>query len=151
MRHLNTYADEVRAEVQKMVRGDDSLFPVEGSKPKDVLFGILAMGIFEDDDLYLYCVAFARLMYGYAEFVSPTTFWSDLNKQLEREHIKWGDTWRRRTIFGQQNRTMDRVRDYYDQLDLGNTKDTAKHFLNTAGNLYICIVRLLHPKYSTSE
>ncbi len=149
---LKEYALEVLETIQERVgnEGATSLVPAEGGEPKDVLFAVLSMGKFADDDLTSFCVALGHIMFGYAKHVALTTFWRDIRRQLDADQVRWGDTWRNRSVRGQQERTMARVRDYYDQLNLGTSQDVGTLYLKAAGNLYICIVRLLHPDYATA-
>lgn len=44
----------------------------------------------------------------------PETF-EKVKKQLEKDQSRWGDTWKQRSRFGQEDRIFARYMDYYDQ------------------------------------
>ena len=67
-------------------------------------------------------------------------FVEEFEEQLDNDEIKWGDTWRTRTIEGQEMRTKARFDDYFDQFKYANTPIP---WLKIIGNAYICWVREL--------
>ena len=68
-----------------------------------------------------------------------------LRIQLEADDVRWGDTWEERYMEGQEERTMARYEDYYDQFRNGGTP---MPWLKVAGGAFICWVRELRAKLS---
>jgi len=63
----------------------------------------------------------------------------DLQLQLENDNNRWGDTWKRRPIEGQLDRTKARFEDYVDQYENG---DQPFPWLKVMGGEIICLVRI---------
>ena len=66
-----------------------------------------------------------------------------LNKQLVEDEKRWGDTWLNRTRLGQEERTVMKFNDYFDQFF---SKDIPVPWLKIAGNAMICWIREEHPE-----
>lgn len=62
--------------------------------------------------------------------------------QLHFDDKRWGDTWRKRGLKGQEKRTMERFRDYYDMFQ---NNDTPMPWMKIIGGAYICWLRENHP------
>jgi hypothetical protein len=67
-----------------------------------------------------------------------------LQSQLTEDAPGWGDTWKKRPIKGQLERTYARFRDYKDKYENGSQAFT---WLKVAGNIIIDLYRLDHPDY----
>ncbi len=67
-------------------------------------------------------------------------FTAALRVQLEEDDARWGNTWETRPIEGQEERTMARYKDYFDQFYHGGTPIP---WLKIAGGAFICWVREL--------
>lgn len=65
-------------------------------------------------------------------------FMDALRKQLEDDEKRWGDTWKNRSIVGQDERTHEVFNNYWDQYFHGNTPVP---YLKIAGNALICWIR----------
>lgn len=63
----------------------------------------------------------------------------NIQSQLENDFIKWGDTWKKRPIEGQLERTESRFRDYVDQHENG---DQTFPWLKVMGGEIICLTRI---------
>ena len=63
----------------------------------------------------------------------------DLQLQLENDNNRWGDTWKRRPMEGQLERTKARFEDYVDQYENGNQPFP---WLKVMGGEIICLVRI---------
>jgi len=61
-----------------------------------------------------------------------------LTAQLEKDEKRWGDTWKKRPIEGQEERTFARFHDYEDQFKEGGVP---VNWLHVAGGAFICFVR----------
>lgn len=48
-------------------------------------------------------------------------FMQALEEQLHGDNERWGDTWLDRGTVGQEKRTFERYRDYYDMFQNGGT------------------------------
>lgn len=70
-------------------------------------------------------------------------FIQELRTQLEKDDRRWGNTWRKRGLKGQEKRTMERYRDYYDMFK--NNKIPLP-WLKIIGGAYICWLRERHPE-----
>lgn len=66
-----------------------------------------------------------------------------LTEQLVEDTKRWGDTWRRRGLKGQEKRTMERYRDYYDRF---KNAGVPMPWLKIIGGAYICWLREKHPE-----
>jgi len=69
-------------------------------------------------------------------------FMEDLEAQLEKDHLRWGDTWLKRTRAGQEQRIQDDYNNYFDQF---HNADTPIPWLKVIGNAYIAWVRENNP------
>ena len=69
-------------------------------------------------------------------------FLSDLQIQIEKDQIRWGDTWKKRPRKGQVDRVMARFADYQDQFNNG---DKPFPWLKVAGEALIGYVRDKYP------
>lgn len=76
---------------------------------------------------------------------SKVTFIQELQSQLQADYLRFGDTWKKREIKGQLDRTYARLRDYRDQYE--NGVDQKFPWLKVAGNAIICLYRLDNPDY----
>ena len=70
-------------------------------------------------------------------------FASDLEIELAKADLRWGDTWLNRPIEGQYDRIQARLNDYYDQYRHGGQP---YELMKAIGNLYIAWVRENHPE-----
>lgn len=61
-----------------------------------------------------------------------------LAAQLEKDEKRWGDTWQHRPREGQEERTEEKFRDYFDQYHNGGVPVP---WLKIAGAALICWVR----------
>jgi hypothetical protein len=70
-------------------------------------------------------------------------FASALEEQLRNDELRWGNTWLERTREGQEERTITRFNDYFDQY-----KETGAPlpWLKIAGGALICWLRETHPE-----
>jgi hypothetical protein len=66
-----------------------------------------------------------------------------LEEQLKADDARWGDTWLKRTRDGQELRTRETLRDYFDQFE---NSGTPIPWLKIAGGALICWVREKHPE-----
>jgi len=67
-----------------------------------------------------------------------TEFVMALKKQLDEDEKRWGDTWKKRSIEGQEERTRATFNDYFDKFE------NAGHPINwlaVTGNALICWIR----------
>jgi hypothetical protein len=71
------------------------------------------------------------------EFVEALTI------QLVEDEKRWGDTWLNRTHLGQEERTVMKFNDYFDQYF---SKDIPVPWLKIVGNAMICWIREKHPE-----
>jgi hypothetical protein len=74
-------------------------------------------------------------------------FWGETSdkmlKQLESDQKRWGDTWKKRPIEGQEERVFARFTDYLDQyLNAGTPIPWEK----VIGEAHICMTRVAHPE-----
>lgn len=69
-------------------------------------------------------------------------FVKELIEQLESDAKRWGDTWLQRGLKGQEKRTMERYRDYYDQFKAGSPMP----WMKIIGGALICWIREKHPE-----
>jgi len=65
-------------------------------------------------------------------------FFEALEEQIEKDNDRWGDTWKRRSIDGQEGRAFSRYKDYWDMFEGGGTPIP---WLKVAGEAYICWLR----------
>jgi hypothetical protein len=65
-------------------------------------------------------------------------FVAELREQLERDQLRWGDTWKGRPANGQERRMFGRIRDYRDQFARAGVPVP---FLKIVGEAFICWVR----------
>jgi len=61
-----------------------------------------------------------------------------LKKQLQDDEKRWGDTWQKRPIEGQEERTRATFNNYFDMFENGKTPIP---WLKVAGNALICWIR----------
>lgn len=66
-----------------------------------------------------------------------------LQKQLESDEERWGNTWLKRSIDGQEERTIAKYNDYFDQYE---EKEQPLPWLKIAGGAMICWIRENHPE-----
>jgi len=66
-----------------------------------------------------------------------------LEIQLESDQQRWGDTWKTRTVKGQEQRCFARFRDYYDQFVMAGVPIP---WLKIIGEAHIAMVREDHPE-----
>ena len=69
-------------------------------------------------------------------------------EQLKADDKRWGDTWLKRTVAGQEERTAKTYKDYFDQYFNGGVPIP---WLKIIGNAYICWVREQHPELFPDE
>jgi hypothetical protein len=66
-----------------------------------------------------------------------------LEKQLQNDNVRWGDTWLKRPRKGQEERTIENFRNKFDKyLYAGQSIN----WLAIAGDAFICWVREQHPE-----
>lgn len=65
-------------------------------------------------------------------------FGEALKGQLEKDALRWGDTWKQRLIVGQEERTFNNFHNYEDQFKNANVP---VNWLKVAGEALICWVR----------
>lgn len=70
-------------------------------------------------------------------------FCEALKKQLEQDEERWGNTWLKRKIDGQEERTIAKFNDYFDQF---RERDMPIPWLKIAGGAMICWLREKHPE-----
>lgn len=66
-----------------------------------------------------------------------------LTKQLNEDDARWGDTWLKRTTEGQDDRTIKKFNDYFDQY---KNAGTPLPYMKIIGNALICWIRTKHPE-----
>jgi len=76
---------------------------------------------------------------------TPESFALDLKGQLKGDEVRWGDTWRQRSVKGQLDRTYKEFEDYTDQYLNGVNQEFP--WLRVAGNVVICLTRIDNPDY----
>jgi len=81
---------------------------------------------------------------GTMDNVTEKGFTKALQSQLTEDDERWGDTWKKRTIEGQLERTYQSFRDYKDKYENGNERFP---WLKVAGNIMINLYRIDHPDY----
>jgi hypothetical protein len=67
-----------------------------------------------------------------------TDFIMALKTQLDDDEKRWGDTWKKRPIEGQEGRTRATFNNYFDMFENGGTPVP---WLKVAGNALICWIR----------
>jgi len=150
MKALVSYLPEVR---EKMKDFEETFIVPVYKSPVDVLNNVLFLGEKAgalELSLGELCFAFLIAQSGCERFCEPVGFWTLLSSRLTFDSEGYGDTWRHREIKGQTSRTMSRIRDYRDKLKYGEPS-VSEMLLKTCGNLFICIVRLLHPAYQMED
>jgi hypothetical protein len=65
-------------------------------------------------------------------------FTEALTRQLEEDEKRWGDTWKKRSIDGQEMRTKARFDDYFEQFQNAGTPIP---WMKVVGEALICWVR----------
>jgi hypothetical protein len=70
-------------------------------------------------------------------------FVTSLQKQLEDDDERWGDTWLKRTRYGQEDRTIATFNDYFDKWI---AKKTPIPWMKIVGGALICWIREQHPE-----
>lgn len=65
-------------------------------------------------------------------------FFEAVKEQTEKDQGRWGQTWAKRSIEGQEDRTYARFNDYYDQW---KNAGTPIPWLKVVGEAFICWVR----------
>ena len=68
--------------------------------------------------------------------------------QLEEDHKRWGDTWKKRDVGGQDRRIASHLKDYIDQFENGGNP---LPYLKIIGLAHIALVRLNHPELLEGE
>lgn len=76
--------------------------------------------------------------------ITEKNFTKALQSQLAEDAPHWGDTWKKRTIEGQLERTYQSFRDYKDKYENGNEEFP---WLKVAGGIIINLYRIDHPDY----
>lgn len=76
--------------------------------------------------------------------ITEDDFVSLVQEQLTNDEHRWGDTWKKRTIEGQLDRTYFDFNNYKDKDRNGNEP---LPWLKVAGNVIICLTRLDNPDY----
>jgi hypothetical protein len=71
-----------------------------------------------------------------------------LQKQLEEDEKRWGNTWLQRSPEGQEERTIAKFNDYFDQY---REAGTPIPWLKITGNALICWIRDVHPELFSKE
>ena len=66
-----------------------------------------------------------------------------LTQQLNEDFQHWGDTWLKRPKLGQEERTIAKFNDYFDQY---REKNVPIPWLKIIGNALICWIREQHPE-----
>lgn len=79
-------------------------------------------------------------------------YWSETSekmvKQIQSDQERWGDTWKHRSIDGQEERVFARFLDYYDQWKFANIPIPWEKII---GEAHICMVRKDHPEELINE
>ena len=75
------------------------------------------------------------------QFVSE--FCAALENQLKQDEERWGNTWLKRKIEGQEERTIAKFNDYFDQF---TASGAPLPWLKIAGGAMICWLRIEHPE-----
>jgi hypothetical protein len=74
-------------------------------------------------------------------------FWAETNekmqKQLASDQARWGDTWKKRPVKGQEERVFARLLDYRDQFINAGTPIPWEKVI---GEAHICMTRTDHPE-----
>lgn len=76
--------------------------------------------------------------------ITEDDFITHVQEQLKNDEARWGDTWKKRTIEGQLERTYFDFNNYKDKDKNGNEP---LPWLKVAGNVIICLTRLDNPDY----
>jgi len=71
-----------------------------------------------------------------------------MREQIKSDQARWGDTWKRRPIKGQEKRCFDRFKDYWDQF---KNAGTPMPWLKIIGEANIAITRENHPEELIEE
>ena len=71
-----------------------------------------------------------------------------LESQLLKDQERWGDTWKRRTREGQEDRAFARFNDYYDQY---KNAGVPIPWLKIIGEAHIAMVREDHPEEGSGD
>jgi len=154
-RKLAAYIDDVALAVETYGPGPD-FFPIPETSEKALLYVIsdLKLAPDENDDELGFCTLLEYLRYAYEALFPPKDFWKALEQRLEEDYKVWGNVWRTRTVHGvpgkpgQVERTIARLQDYLDKTqDSQAQPNTEEMVLKAAGNIYICLVRILDPYY----
>ncbi len=95
-----------------------------------------------DDDREGWLDSLAIATIGYRKSQTSENISESLQMQLENDDIRWGDTWKKRPIKGQFERTKARFRDYVDQFNNTEKKDKLFPWLKVMGGEIICLVRI---------
>jgi hypothetical protein len=77
----------------------------------------------------------------------PETF-EAVKEQLVEDEKRWGDTWMHRPREGQEDRTIARFRDYFDQWEKAGVPIPWEKII---GGAHICMVRENHPEILVRE
>jgi len=72
----------------------------------------------------------------------PETF-AVVTANLEHDETRWGDTWKKRPVDGQEERAFQRFRDYLDQF---KNAGIPIPWSKVIGEAHICMVRENHPE-----
>lgn len=75
-------------------------------------------------------------------------FTKALQEQLVKDQFRWGDTWKKRPINGQEERTKAVFNNYFDQFENAGTPIP---WLKIAGGALICWVRELEQENERKE
>jgi len=76
-----------------------------------------------------------------ADFIEE--FAQALREQLQKDYERWGDTWRRRSRDGQEQRAFARFEDYLDQF---NNAGVPMPWLKITGEALIAWIREKYPE-----
>ena len=66
-----------------------------------------------------------------------------IEEQLKKDQERWGDTWKKRPLEGQEERVFQRFRDYLDQF---RNAGTPIPWEKVIGEAHVCMVRMDHPE-----
>lgn len=66
-------------------------------------------------------------------------------RQLRSDYERWGDTWRKRPVEGQEVRAFERYRAYWDQWR-ARTESGGMPWMKVIGEAWICVLRVISPE-----
>lgn len=71
-----------------------------------------------------------------------------IDEQLRADYERYGDTWKKRPVKGQEERAFNRYRDYIDQF---RNAGVPIPWTKVIGEAIICMVREAHPEVLVEE